>query len=151
MQHSNGKPIRVRTGNLVLICEVCGSPVVNGGGFLTIRERKWLLFHSDCADREHVVCGVLPGASGNRPCRINVSLIATADLLMTTLATLAIELKATNWLQLVQKVVWDTEFYFDPEGLNGGRRSARALIAANQETYERAGFGQQLNVKVGER
>ncbi|MGY4712579.1 hypothetical protein ACXDF8_24000 [Mycolicibacterium sp. CBM1] len=151
VQHSNGKPVRVSKGNLVLICEVCGHPVVNGSGFLTIRERKWLLFHSDCAEREHVECGVLPGASGNRPCRINVSLIATAELLLTTLATLAIDLKATNWLQLIQKVVWDSEFYFDPEGLNGGKRTAKQLVEANYAAYERAGFGTKFNVKAGQR
>lgn len=151
VQHSNGKPVRVSKDNLVLICEVCGHPVVNGQGFLTIRERKWLFYHDDCAAREHVVCGHLPTASGNRPCRINVSLIATADLLLTTLATLAIDLKATDWLQLIQKVVWDSEFYFDTDGLNAGKRTAKQLVEANYAAYERAGFGTQLNEKAGQR
>ncbi|GAY14177.1 hypothetical protein [Mycobacterium sp. shizuoka-1] len=146
VQHSNGKPIRVSKGNLILICEVCGHPVVNGAGFLTIRERKWLIYHGDCAQTDDVTCGVIPGPNGNRPCRINVSLIATAELLLTTL-----DLKATNWLQLIQKVVWDSEFYFDPEGLNGGKRTAKQLVEANYAAYQRAGFGTQLNVKAGER
>lgn len=145
MQHSNGKPVRVRPGHLVLICEICDAPVTNGQGFLTVRGRKWVFFHENCAAREHVVCGHLPTASGNRPCRINVSLIATAEQLLSALAGLALEIKTTDWLALVQKVSWDTEHYFDPDGLNGGKRSAKALVVANQIAYEKAGLGQQLN------
>lgn len=144
-----GKQARVRPGNLVLMCEVCAFPISGGNGFLTVKDRKWRLYHDDCVKSENVVCGVLPSPSGNRLCRVNVSLIATADLLLTTLATLAIELKSTDWLQLIQKVVWDTEFYFDPDGLDGGRRTAKAMIEANQAAYESAGFGTQLNVKTG--
>lgn len=147
MGRSGRKVTRVPVGNLILICEVCGSPVVNGKGFLTIRDRKWLIYDESCAESENVVCGVLPGVSGNRLCKINVSMISTADLLLTTLATLAIELKSTNWLQLIQKVVWDTEFYFDPDGLDGGRRTVVELKTANREAYERAGIGQQMNMK----
>lgn len=94
-----------------------------------------------------VVCEALPGVNGGRPCKINTSQIATADLLLSALANLAGELKTVDWLQFVQKVTADTAWYFDELGLNGGKRKAKALTEENQEMYARAGLNQHLNLK----
>ncbi|MFA5709456.1 hypothetical protein [Mycolicibacterium sp.] len=144
MKKPANKPAKVAAGNLIFNCEICDWPVTEGQGFLTIdsrsgSQRKFRIYHDYCAKRDGVQCGYIPTATGNRPCRINVGLIATPELFLNALAGLAIELRDTDWLRLVQKVVWDTEYYFDPEGLDGGKRSLKKVIAENQLVYAKAG------------
>lgn len=80
---------RVKPGKLVLICDLCAQNVDDRQGFLTVRERKLRIYHDYCAATHGVVCEGLPGATGGRPCKINTSQIATADLLLSALATLS--------------------------------------------------------------
>lgn len=162
MQKPANNPARVKSGKLVLICDLCAQTVNSEQGFLTVRERasnsantsagiaskhQLRIYHNYCAAKHGVVCEALPGVNGGRPCKINTSQIATADLLLSALATLAGELKTVDWLQFVQKVTADTDWYFDELGLDGGKRKSKALMEENQEMYAKAGFNQHLNLK----
>ncbi|WP_131813536.1 hypothetical protein [Mycolicibacterium fortuitum] len=148
------RPAKVEPGNLVLECEICTAAVTKGRGFLTLRGRKLVIYHDYCAQNNRVICGSFPGAEGsdcNRPWKINAGAIGTPDRLLSALAYLAPELKTVDWLQFVQRVVADTEWYFDELGMNGGRRKVGELLEENQEKYASAGFTSQLNMKGGER
>lgn len=149
-----GKPRRVSPGYLVLICECCDGPVTGDTGFLTVAGRAWRIYHDKCARSQSVTPGVLPGVTSGKPCQIRVNQIATAELLLTALGLLAsdrgqhwVGIDGTDWLQLVRRVVADTDWYFSPEGANGGQMTAKQMIEANQDAYASAGFGQQLKVK----
>lgn len=146
---------KVQPGNLVLTCDLCVRPVTRGQGFVTVKGKgeakgcALFIYHDDCAHSGNVVCGELPGVNGGRsgkPFRVNTSRIATADLLLTTLATLAGEMKSVNWLQLVQRIMADTEYYFDADGLDGGNRTAQELVDENLATYASAGLNQHLKL-----
>lgn len=124
-------------------------------GFLTLRGRKLVIYHDYCAQKDGVVCGSFVGVDGSesgRPCKINAGAIGTPDRLLSALAHLAPELKTVDWLQFVQRVVADAEWYFDELGMNGGRRKVGELAEENQEMYASAGFNEksQLNMKGAE-
>lgn len=148
--HPGNRPAKVEPGNLVLECEICTAAVTKGRGFLTLRGRKLVIYHDYCAQKNGVVYGSFPGVDGsycNRPCKVNTGAIGTPDRLLSALAHLAPELKTVDWLQFVQRVVADTEWYFDELGMNGGRRKVGELLEENLEIYVSAGFNEKSQLK----
>lgn len=104
------------------------------------------IFHDECARNAvpAIVPGPLPGGyvdGGRRTLEIRVSRIATAELLLATLSALAGELSGTDWPGFLRKMVWDTEYYFSADGLDGGRKTVREIMADNKDIYATAGIG----------
>lgn len=142
-------PNKLQPGRVALICDRCSLPISGDEGYLVTQNTRWRLFHDDCQSSGAITEAATLGGTrrnGGKPIIVRSSRVSTYSLLLTTLATLASDVRVdfanTAWPALLKRIAFDTDWC-----QTDGRKPIGQLMKENSDMTKAAGLGHQLTMK----